>query len=237
MQSSNLKISTSTHKSSSTKKPTRLSLVLGACTLALGIQSAQAEISGNVALTNDYVWRGMTQTDNEPAIQGGFDYGHESGVYLGTWGSNVDFGGTADLELDIYGGYATELGNGISLDVGAIRYMYPDSDTANWNEFYLGAGYMGGSASINYSGDVYGSDETGIYYTLGYEHALPQGISLSAGLGYYDIDQTDADSLDWKLGVAGSVQGVGLELAYFDLDHDTDSLDDDGVMFTLSKSL
>ncbi len=74
-------------------------------------------ISGNVALATDYAFRGVSQTDESPALQGGFDatFG-DSGFYAGTWASNINFGtGGANLELDVYGGYKTTLG-GVALD-------------------------------------------------------------------------------------------------------------------------
>ena len=63
-----------------------------------------AELSGNFTFSSNYIWRGMTQTMDDPGYSGGFDYSHESGFYAGTWGSNVAFGG-AGLELDTYAGF------------------------------------------------------------------------------------------------------------------------------------
>ena len=76
--------------------------------------------SANVALTSDYVWRGDSQTDSDPAIQGGIDFKHPVGIYAGAWGSNVDFpdanGDTANIEIDFYGGYVHDFGNGFGAD-------------------------------------------------------------------------------------------------------------------------
>jgi len=85
-------------------------------------------LSANVGLVSNYVLRGISQTGGEAAIQGGFDYTHSSGFYLGTWGSNVgwltEFQGydSGSMELDLYGGYRHHIGP-VSYDVGAIRYM------------------------------------------------------------------------------------------------------------------
>tara|TARA_R110002167_G_scaffold101150_9_gene263793 strand:+ start:3410 stop:4066 length:657 start_codon:yes stop_codon:yes gene_type:complete len=216
----------------------KLRLVLSTCALALSATQVNAEVSANVAMTSDYVWRGITQTSGEGAIQGGFDYAHESGAYAGIWGSNVDFGTTADLEFDLYAGYATELDSGIVLDLGLIRYLYPDSpDTPAWNEIYGSVSYIGLTGGIAYTDDIYGGDVDGIYYSLSYDYALPKEVNLSASLGYYDVDSAASDSLDWKLAISREYQGVGFELAYFDIDQDDDSLDDDGFLFTLSKSM
>ncbi len=89
-----------------------LSLAMVAATSSLSFaaeNTAGMSFSGTAALTSDYRYRGITQTFNDPAVQGGFLLSHETGVYAGVWGSNVDFGGTAHLELDPYIGYATEL--------------------------------------------------------------------------------------------------------------------------------
>ena len=100
-----------------------------------------AEFESNVAIANDYVWRGMTQTSEEPAISGGFDIAGESGLYFGTWASNVEFGDGAALELDWYVGYANELDNGLSYDIGYLAFTYPGEDSLDFEEIYFGLGY------------------------------------------------------------------------------------------------
>ena len=101
-----------------------------ATALLASSSAALAEISANVTLASDYVFRGVSQTDNQLAIQGGFDWGHDSGFYVGTWASNVDsqfFGGATDpqIELDLYAGFANEFSNGLGYDLGYLRYQYP----------------------------------------------------------------------------------------------------------------
>src|SRR6218665_470501 len=84
-------------------------------------------ITGTAALVSDYRFRGVSQTDKEGAVQAGFTVTHESGLYVGTWGSNLSGWGTfggSNMELDIYGGYLAKLGD-LSLDVGLTWYMYP----------------------------------------------------------------------------------------------------------------
>ncbi|WP_207060707.1 TorF family putative porin [Motiliproteus sp. SC1-56] len=214
--------------------------------------TAQADVSGNVALTTDYVWRGVSQSDEDMAVQGGFDYSHDSGLYAGVWGSNVDFDegvdDPADMELDLYGGYATEI-EGISADVGVIHYRYPGTDAdLDWTEFYLSLGFDAFSASINYSNDVFNADEDGIYYSLGYGREIGStGFSVSAHVGYYDFDNDltgsgNPDSYtDWQLGVATTLAGLDLDLSYFDTDSDGEDLfgnwAEERLVLTVSKSL
>ncbi|MBH0114091.1 hypothetical protein I5E68_14190 [Novosphingobium sp. YJ-S2-02] len=109
-------------------------------------------VSGNVALVTDYRFRGVSMTDEEMAIQGGFDVTHESGLYVGTWGSNLSGWGTfggANMELDIYGGYAMEVTDGVTVDVGVTWYMFPGGlDNTDFAEPYIKLSGDIGPASI-----------------------------------------------------------------------------------------
>ena len=107
--------------------------ILASATLASG--AAMAELSGNVGVTSNYVWRGVTQTADNAAVSGGIDYSNESGVYAGLWNSNTN----DDAETDLYVGYAGEY-NDIGYDVGYISYIYNDTGagaTADFSEFFI----------------------------------------------------------------------------------------------------
>ena len=225
---------------------------------------AQAEISGNVAMASDYVFRGVSQTDNQMALQGGFDYEHESGLYIGTWASNVDSsffnnGRDPQLEVDMYAGYSGEL-QSLGYDLGYLRYQYPGASNAGTNEWYASGSYSTGSIgdfclSLNYSPSLnfFASDESAWYAHVGYDTTLPwYEIGFSAGIGYSfgdAFDDNDGDGLndtytDWSIGVSKSVYGVDLGMTYTDTDFsdsdDEDALDsvaDSRVVFSISKSL
>jgi uncharacterized protein (TIGR02001 family) len=99
-------------------------------TLAAAQASAPSPVTGNVSLVSDYRFRGISQTFHKPAFQGGFDYAHGSGLYLGNWNSNVSEGAgfpSGNLEMDFYGGWKKAFGD-FGLDVGAIYYYYPGTD-------------------------------------------------------------------------------------------------------------
>ena len=237
------------------KKLTALCLAASALTSTsvMAWESADGawSTSASVALSTDYVWRGYSQTDNEPAISGSFDVGHASGLYAGTWASNVDFelnGDQAHMELDIYAGFASEIGDtGVSYDVGVLRYIYPGTDGGDWNEYYLSLGYGPFSAGVAHSSDVYGSDEDGTYYTLGFDYDLPMNIALSTGIGYYDYDDdvfgaSEDSAVDYRVGLSGDLVGFGWDLTYTDSDSDGEDLYGDNIadgrfIFTVSKSL
>jgi len=231
-----------------------------AATLATASLPALAEISGNVALTTDYRFRGISQTDRNPAIQGGFDWSHDSGFYLGTWGSNVDFAG--NLELDYYGGYANKINDSLAFDVGAIYYDYPGGDLGGgvdpefW-EIYGGlSGDLGPvslSGKVSYSDDYFGETGTAFYYDLGASYELPAEFSLSAHYGYQTIDDgsvkddgffsSDEDNYqDWSIGVSKSFMELDFDLSYIDTnlgksDCFGSKICDSTVVFSISKSL
>ncbi|HSG93843.1 MAG TPA: TorF family putative porin [Methylotenera sp.] len=212
----------------------------------------QHSTSASVALSSDYVWRGYSQTDNEPAISGSFDYAHQSGLYLGTWASNVDFalnGDQAHIEMDAYIGYANQIGNsGIDYDVGVLRYIYPGTDGGDWNEVYGNLSYHYFSLFVGHSGDVYGSSESGTYYNLVFAYPLPADITLGAAIGYYDYDKqvfgsgAPDSANDYRISLSKEFAGFGLELSYTDTDSDGEDLygsniADDRFVFSISKSM
>ena len=166
------------------------SSILGAAValpLTAGAQGAQAEpdytLTANMTLASEYLYRGIAQTNNKPAIQGGFDFAHKSGLYLGNWNSNISWltdgvdDRTAPIEMDFYGGYKFELGSGFALDLGGLYYYYPmkgSEPDPSPNTFEL---YVGGSWGP---------------LTLKYSHALTDlfGFPDSKNSGYLDLSAT-----------------------------------------------
>ncbi len=223
---------------------------------AMGVANAQDSafsVSGNVALVSDYRFRGVSLSDNAPAIQGGFDVGHTSGLYIGTWASSIDSltgsdGRTSEMELDIYGGYGFSVGE-LSFDLGALGYLYPDSAGIDYYEIYgsVSGGYdvLGWTLGAVYSPEqdnlVDGSgDEDDLYYVYG-DLGMPlgdSGFSLSAHIGYEDGAYA-VEKLDWSLGIAASYYGLDFGLSYVDTDTDANlgDLGDAGVVFSIGKSL
>ncbi len=125
---------------------------------------SHAEASFNVGVASNYLFRGVTQTDDRAAIQGGIDFEAESGFYLGTWASNVDLDG-AGYELDLYLGFATELDNGLGFDVGYIYYAYPDAspDDIDFGEIYASISYGPFSGGLAYT--IHSDNSDGLFDT------------------------------------------------------------------------
>lgn len=220
------------------------------------------EFSANVALTTDYIFRGISQADEDPAIQGGMDYaldtGHGFGVYVGFWGSNVeqeteDEDDPANLELDIYGGLNGEI-LGIGWDIGGIRFEYPDSDVLDYNEAYFGLSYTlpftmfdpALSAKVSYSPDFFAESGDAVYVEGAVDLELPYEFMLGLHVGHQDIEDNDVfgtpDYTDWSVGLSVQVHGFELKGSYFDTDLDEDEcfggteLCDARGVFTISRS-
>ena len=124
-----------------------------------GVTAAQAQVSGNLGLTSDYRFRGISQTQNAPAVHGGVDYTHSSGLYIGNWNSSVSsqlYTNGAGVESDVYAGYKKDIYKGLTIDLGSYNYFYPRATTtANTGsdfdtyEGFVGLGY--GPVSVKYN--------------------------------------------------------------------------------------
>ena len=196
-------------------------IVLFSTTTAL----QSAEFESNVAIANDYVWRGMTQTSEEPAISGGFDIAGESGLYFGTWASNVEFGDGAALELDLYAGYANELDNGLSYDIGYLAFTYPGEDSLDFEEIYFGLGY-------SYFGLTYSSGQDSAPDNTEFSVALGE---TGLGITYGDYDEYgEYTIISYDLPI--SIAGLGVALSWSDFSAETFSglADEDTFVITFS---
>jgi uncharacterized protein (TIGR02001 family) len=187
--------------------------------------TAQAEVSANIGATSNYIWRGVSQTSDQAAIQGGVDYNHDKGFYLGTWTSNVDFGdGNTGYELDLYGGYGGEFG-GVVYDVGYLYYLYPaqtSGEAADFSEIYGTLGYGPVSTGLYYTVTQQGDGDAGSFYIpLAFDWTfenLPKvgSIDLSVYGGYYDYEEdVGIDYLHWGVGVSKDADKWGtFRIAY-----------------------
>lgn len=233
------------------KKVLPAALVLAS--LASVAIDAQAEISANVGLVSDYRFRGISQSDESPAIQGGFDYAFENGFYVGTWGSSVDFdsndGFDGSLELDVYGGWGTDIGENSSIDIGYIYYAYPGDNGAdgNYQEIYVNYGWNDLSLGAVYSDDYYGGSGKFWYLQANYDWSISENWALALHVGYNDFDEDiflssdKGNYVDYSVGVTWSVVGVDLGLSWVGTDlNDEDVFDtnwgDDTAVFSISKS-
>jgi uncharacterized protein (TIGR02001 family) len=218
--------------------------------LALGSTQtfAQTELpydwsmTANAGLFTDYRFRGISQTNKNIAFQGGFDFAHKSGFYVGNWNSNVDsalYSG-ANLEMDVYGGFKGSF-DSFTYDIGALYYYYPGSGKIPGSlkidngELYVAGGW--GPVSLKYSHavtDFFGiPDSSGAYYIdgtvtwpftkefalighLGYQGGLKNGARVT------EIDGSGPHSsiTDWKFGVTYDLKGWILGASYIGTDRE-----------------
>jgi uncharacterized protein (TIGR02001 family) len=231
---------------------TFLSASLIATSAHAGNISADWDASANVGIVSEYSFRGIAQSDEHPAIQGGFDLAHSTGIYAGVWGSNVDFNDSdeASSEFDLYAGYSNSY-EGIGYDIGAIYYAYPGADSSLNYDFWevsLGLGYdfdyFSAGITFNHSPEYFGDSGDAQYYALAVDVPLPQDFTLSGHVGYQEIDDNAAfgvpDYTDWSLGLGYTLAGFDLSVSYVDTDLDEPRECADGcaerVIFGISRS-
>jgi len=181
--------------------------------------SSDMPISANLTLVTDYYFRGISQTMNDGAVQGGFDYVHESGAYAGIWASNLYLGGSTNIEVDLYLGFANEI-NDFGYDVGWVRYTGNDTDSdEDADEFYINLSYSLFSAGYAYSSDWFGSDEESNYIYLGVDYGLPYDVGVSASIGRsFGDTYGDAEYVDYSVGLSKDIAGITFDLSYVDND-------------------
>jgi uncharacterized protein (TIGR02001 family) len=215
------------------------------------------EISANVTLASDYRFRGISQSDESIALQGGFDAEFGAGFYIGTWGSTVDFdtngeGYDGSLELDYYAGWASDLGDsGLGIDVGFLYYDYPgdDDEEGDYWEVYGSMSWNDLAVGVHYSDDYYAETGEFWYVYADYGFTLFADIGLGLHVGYNMLDEapgflsSDEDTyFDYSVSVSKEWAGVEWALAWVGTDLDDDDVfgtdwADDTVVFSISKSM
>ncbi len=148
------------------------------------VASATGELTGNLGVFSNYVWRGATQTNGDSAIQGGLDFAAGS-FYAGTWVSNTAYGSP---ETDFYAGIAGETGGGIGWDVGIIRYAYLQADNLDWTELYISGSVGGFSLALNHSTDAIATGEDGTYISADYGFTVGEDAEIGLHIGNYSFD-------------------------------------------------
>jgi uncharacterized protein (TIGR02001 family) len=160
-------------------------------------------LSYNVGVVTDYRYRGISQSARKPALQGGIDFAHKSGFYLGTWGSTIQWikdstpADKGPVEIDVYGGYKGTVGP-LGFDVGLLQYWYPNNnydvatgENADTTELYGALSW--GPATVKYSHSLttlFGTPESkdSKYLDLSATFDLGNGFSLVPHVGWQRIE-------------------------------------------------
>lgn len=213
-------------------------LFAGVCLVAIVVfgiashadaQTTQPTVAYNVAIGSDYVFRGVSQTEEDPAISGGIDATFGT-AYVGTWASNVSFPGDDDTnaEIDLYGGFRPQVA-GWNLDLGVVGYFYadqPDGAEYTYAEFKAAASRAVGPATLGaavyYSPDFFGASEDEATYVEANAAFSPADRFTVSGAVGRQIVSSDFDYTTWNAGVTYALTDhLGLDVRYSDTDeHD-----------------
>jgi uncharacterized protein (TIGR02001 family) len=224
-----------------------------------GAAHAEGTFSANVALTSDYVFRGVSLSGSDPAIQGGFDY-TQGMFYAGAWGSSL----TSGMELDLYAGVTPTVG-AVNLDFGVVGYFYPgaDDDGAEFDYFEVSAAantditeQFNVGANVFYSPENYGETGEALYYEANATFTASDVLNFSAAIGQQTIDDVDGpgganvddDYTTWNAGGTFATHGFEVDLRYHEADIDaadaialagfaSEDNADGRVVLTLSREL
>jgi uncharacterized protein (TIGR02001 family) len=209
--------------------------------MAADAPASPHSVAFNVAVTSDYVFRGVSQSQGNPAVSGGADYSNTNGLYAGAWLSTQNWVGDggyktdSELELDLYGGYKGTVGD-IGYDVGLITYYYPgdqiatstDPDTtevyvgATWKMLSLKYSYTVSDRFVGWSTSTGGKTNGSYYIDLTGTHDLGNGWGLVGHIGYQSVKGNDpASYTDYKVGVTKDVGFGVVSAAYTTTDADT----------------
>jgi uncharacterized protein (TIGR02001 family) len=209
------------------------------------------DLSATVTFATDYIWRGISLTGEDVAWQSSIDYKHNSGLYAGLWGSNIDFGNSAQLELDVYGGYTSNMG-GLVYDISVEGYIYPGADNDlkyDFVEVGLGISYdfkiLAIDVGFQVSPDFFASTGVATHVETGLKVPLPGDIlsiydlRVDGHFGYQDIDE-GGSFMHWDAGLVATIVGFDFDFRYLGFDGDDDILDlgdltDDRFVFSFSR--
>jgi uncharacterized protein (TIGR02001 family) len=202
---------------------------------AMAEEASPHTFSANVALVSDYTFRGVSQTFRQPALQGGFDYAHASGVYLGVWSSNVSgysYSGGSQ-EVDFYGGYKGKVSDDLNYDIGLLQYYYPNAATlttvvkydtleayAAVNYKFVGAKYsyaLSDFFSANATTGALGKTNGSGYLDLYANYEVMPKLTLGAHAGHQSVRNGGAAYLgytDYKISISKDVNGYVFGAAY-----------------------
>lgn len=217
--------------------PTLLALALSAALPALADEPAPDPLSFNVGAVSEYRYRGISQSRLKPALQGGVDYAAANGFYVGSWASTIKWikdvpGGDADVEIDLYGGYKTEIAKGLTLDVGGLYYLYPGNKLkhvagfANADTFELYGALSFGPVTAKYSRsttNLFGNvDSKGSgYFDVTASFDLGDGLTLAPHVGHQTVRHLPVASYtDYSLTLAKDFSGLVLSAAVVGTDAD-----------------
>lgn len=208
--------------------------------------AAFANLSSTVTLTSNYLFNGITLTEDDPALQPSLDWVSDSGWYVGTWGSNVSFVENTDYEVDFYAGYYKDLGNNLALDVGVAHYTYygsSDSSAFDFPEAYIKLSYADTKVSYWYAKDYFGAGGGHYILMLTQNLQLTEGVSLILSADRSTSTDTDKFLRDndgtyhhWRAALMTEWMGAKWTAAFDDTDLELDNLGEPTFSLSVAKT-
>jgi uncharacterized protein (TIGR02001 family) len=202
----------------------------GIAGLLAGAPLRAHELHGYFTLVSDYVFRGASQSNGDPTLQGGVDYLHPGGMFAGVFAARTDFpanpfgSNPGDVELDAYVGYGRAVGRDWSWDVAALHYDFPDSTGFDYSYDELAANLHFRDAlrlGATVSNDAGGGGAGGWTAEVELRRSLGKGFQASGSLGHYGFERADWPGyFYWDLGVSTVAGAFTFDLRYFDTDND-----------------
>ena len=207
-------------------RSTRSAGILPALLALAFVPAAHAvTVGGSAALGTDYVWRGTTQTQGDPAVQAGVRVAADNGLYASVWGSNVEFAPEtrASSELDFIAGWSGDLSDDFALDVNLTHYAYPSTTVdLDWTELLATATWKGNAwLQAGWSNDALASGEAGTYAQLGGRLPLGEAFRIEGAVGHYWLE--DAYGESYSHAQLGAVWAFKAPFELRVTAHDTDS--------------
>jgi uncharacterized protein (TIGR02001 family) len=205
----------------------RTVLAAAGITALLGSAHADSDFSGYITAVSEYRFRGISNSDRHPALQGSINWQNENGFYVGAWASSIDFNdpGSTAVELDLYAGKHIDIG-GSDLNLEAYYYAYPDKDNAlpeynffeaivgfshSWDAFTLGT-------TVNWSPQFQGHTGNGWYVAGNASYALNDWVTFSSNVGHQWVDKIGTNYTHWDLGATFTYRQFAVDVRYVDTD-------------------
>ena len=207
-----------------------------------GTLSKLGSVSANLGLTSDFIFRGQSLTDHNPAVQGGLDWNHPLGFYLGAWGSNVKLpDSAAKVEADLYGGWAFAFSSDIALSTGVIDYTHPNYSEGNTLEIPLVLAWKTTKTSLNYAPHWGGGDAGHAWYlSTGWSPKIVWDMTLNMNVGYsiFAQDLGINNYADFHTGLSREFKGLTFDLSGYMVNRQQmNGLDDPRAVLSMTKTL
>ncbi len=196
--------------------------------------NVMADLTGNLGVTSNYMWRGTSQTAGAAAVSGGIDYVSKGleGLYAGIWTSNTSFGSP---ETDYYIGFGGDIGtSGFSYDVNIIDYTYSQANDLDWVEVNIGGGIADLSFNLGITSDIFGTSTDALYIEAAYDIKLNEKMTLTLHLGSYDFDDEAAAGFESYIDYSATISSGDWSFSFTDTDLNSNVTDDGDFAFVVS---